>query len=182
MPKFIDRTNRRYGRLLVLQQATSGFWLCLCDCGQQTIVQGGHLGNGHTKSCGCLKIEAIRQTGMAQRAGYQPGDAPIGRYGVCSVCGDRTSNRRITRCLKCTVANRSGENHPRWNKIAATATLQTGRDRARRRKTLDICEECRAAPAVDRHHRDGNPLNNQPDNLMGLCRRCHMVLDGRIPG
>ncbi|WP_435175626.1 HNH endonuclease [Halorussus sp. AFM4] len=27
---------------------------------------------------------------------------------------------------------------------------------------------------VDVHHRDGNPNNNDPDNLVALCRRCHL--------
>jgi 5-methylcytosine-specific restriction endonuclease McrA len=27
---------------------------------------------------------------------------------------------------------------------------------------------------VDVHHRDGNPNNNDPDNLIALCRRCHL--------
>lgn len=30
---------------------------------------------------------------------------------------------------------------------------------------------------VDVHHRDGNPNNNDPDNLVALCKRCH--LEGR---
>lgn len=27
---------------------------------------------------------------------------------------------------------------------------------------------------VDVHHRDGNPKNNDPDNLVALCKRCHL--------
>jgi hypothetical protein len=33
---------------------------------------------------------------------------------------------------------------------------------------------------VERHHKDGNPLNNDPGNIDRLCRRCHMVVDGRL--
>lgn len=33
------------------------FWYCLCDCGRNAIVGGTHLLDGHTKSCGCLKLE-----------------------------------------------------------------------------------------------------------------------------
>lgn len=29
-------------------------WHCLCDCGNECNVAGGHLVSGHTKSCGCL--------------------------------------------------------------------------------------------------------------------------------
>lgn len=31
------------------------YWLCKCDCGNDIVVSIGHLRNGHTKSCGCLK-------------------------------------------------------------------------------------------------------------------------------
>ena len=33
-------------------------WICLCDCGNQTIVANSNLKNNHTKSCGCHKKEA----------------------------------------------------------------------------------------------------------------------------
>lgn len=32
---------------------------CLCDCGKIIIVQSPHLKSGHTKSCGCLRVEVI---------------------------------------------------------------------------------------------------------------------------
>ena len=31
--------------------------MCKCDCGNETIVVGGRLNYGTTKSCGCLKRE-----------------------------------------------------------------------------------------------------------------------------
>ena len=34
-------------------------WLCLCDCGNQTIVETQKLRSGHTKSCGCLSGEPL---------------------------------------------------------------------------------------------------------------------------
>ncbi len=51
--------------------------------------------------------------------------------------------------------------------------VETGRSRARRMMpVLGDCERC-GAPAVDRHHKDENTLNNSLDNLEQLCRRCH---------
>ena len=41
------------------------------------------------------------------------------------------------------------------------------------------CENC-DAPAKDRHHLDGNKLNNKLNNILLLCRYCHMLFDGRI--
>lgn len=35
-------------------------WLCKCICGNTTIVSTCHLKSGHTKSCGCHKINVIK--------------------------------------------------------------------------------------------------------------------------
>jgi hypothetical protein len=61
------------------------------------------------------------------------------------------------------------------------ATPDSKRGRARQKYVLpDICDQCKDAPAVERHHIDGNPGNNIPQNLSFLCRRCHQELDGRL--
>jgi len=57
-PTFMDLTGKRFGNLVVIGR-TKGrdkqrvYWRCKCDCGNETIVQGGHLRYKHTKSCGC---------------------------------------------------------------------------------------------------------------------------------
>jgi NMD protein affecting ribosome stability and mRNA decay len=43
----------------------------------------------------------------------------------------------------------------------------------------ELCEHCPRL-AVDHHHKDGNDLNNQADNIAKLCRRCHLLADGRL--
>lgn len=53
--------GQRFGRLIVikdLKECRNGksIWLCLCDCGQETICKGCDLRRGHTKSCGCGRI------------------------------------------------------------------------------------------------------------------------------
>lgn len=70
-----------------------------------------------------------------------------------------------------------GERHPAWKGDAATTT--TKRERAQRRYQLGQCERC-LKPATDRHHRDGDTGNNAPSNVELLCRRCHMIVDGRL--
>lgn len=37
-----------------------------------------------------------------------------------------------------------------------------------------ICEICGSTKNIDVHHKDGNFSNNDPENLMLLCRSCHM--------
>ena len=61
--KPIDLTNQKFGKLKVLYRlkysktAHTYLWLCQCDCGNIIEVSGNNLRSGHTKSCGCLKLE-----------------------------------------------------------------------------------------------------------------------------
>lgn len=55
--RFRDLTGQRFGKLVVQKLAVDEVnkpkkWLCLCDCGKETVVRGGNL--HRTKSCGCL--------------------------------------------------------------------------------------------------------------------------------
>lgn len=69
-----------------------------------------------------------------------------------------------------------GPSHYAWKGDAASKS--SGRERARNRYPLTPCERC-GKPGLDRHHVDGNTLNNAPANIQILCRRCHMEVDGR---
>lgn len=61
MPKFIDITGQKFNRLTVIARADNRkkhvTWLCKCDCGNETVVEGSALKNGGVKSCGCLSRE-----------------------------------------------------------------------------------------------------------------------------
>ncbi len=60
-------------------------------------------------------------------------------------------------------------------------SVHSGREVAQRWFPLpELCERCKKAPPIDRHHIDGNTHNNVRDNLMMLCRRCHQIVDGRL--
>lgn len=71
----------------------------------------------------------------------------------------------------------TGSTHPAWK--GDNASDGAKRTRARRMYVVDDCERC-GKPAMDRHHRDGNPGNNDPSNVAILCRKCHMLADGRL--
>lgn len=70
---FIDLTDQRFGRLLVISRAPSpisdkrpcAYWNVVCDCGKTKIVKSASLRNGLTKSCGCL----LRQNNDPNREG-----------------------------------------------------------------------------------------------------------------
>jgi len=62
MSKLIDLSGKRFGRLTVIGRAINSpggesQWFCKCDCGNLKIVQGNHLRDGATQSCGCLAAE-----------------------------------------------------------------------------------------------------------------------------
>lgn len=66
-----DLTGQKFTRLLVLERVEdrvtkSGArriqYKCLCDCGNYKIVDGRHLKDGSTMSCGCLANEVHRQS------------------------------------------------------------------------------------------------------------------------
>lgn len=61
-----DLTGLKFSRMLVIERAPDHFkpngakvimWKCRCDCGKESVVVGGDLKNGGTKSCGCLRAE-----------------------------------------------------------------------------------------------------------------------------
>lgn len=68
MGRLIDLAGLRFGRLTVVERygrypKGEVTWLCKCDCGETTIVNGVHLRSGDTKSCGCITRETPRRKG-----------------------------------------------------------------------------------------------------------------------
>lgn len=66
MPKKIDLTGHKYGRLTVINEAPTYYmksgdskvmWNCICDCGNTVAVSAGNLRSGTTNSCGCYQKE-----------------------------------------------------------------------------------------------------------------------------
>jgi len=67
----IDLTGQKFGRFVIIGQAGKDkwgklLWLCRCDCGNETIVQGSNLKSGSVKSCGCLRRERLTKHGYAK--------------------------------------------------------------------------------------------------------------------
>lgn len=64
MPALVDLTGQRFGRLVALKRvANIGFnagWLVQCDCGNALHVDSSKLRTGHTRSCGCLRVDTTR--------------------------------------------------------------------------------------------------------------------------
>lgn len=99
----------------------------------------------------------------------------------CLTCGDQfmPSKRHGRFCsISC---SRKAERNPMWR--GKEVDKEAARARARRLYSLDGiaceyqgCEEL----AKDRHHINGDTRNNDRSNIRFLCRRHHMVEDGRL--
>lgn len=73
---FKTLVGKKFGRLLVLQldhvnpKNYAGYWLCLCDCGIEKIIDGNALKSGATVSCGCFNSEKSSTHRMSQTRTY----------------------------------------------------------------------------------------------------------------
>lgn len=76
MPKKVDITGQRFGRLMVLEPTDQRngtreiIWKCQCDCGNIAYTTYHSLISGYNQSCGCLNREnsAIK----IKQHGYTP--------------------------------------------------------------------------------------------------------------
>ena len=64
MRKKLNLEGKRFGKLVAIEFSHSdknknSVWSCICDCGNETLVNSQRLITGKTKSCGCLKSESI---------------------------------------------------------------------------------------------------------------------------
>ena len=71
---------------------------------------------------------------------------------------------------------RFGADHHAWLRNHVSA--KGGRTRALREFELQPCAKCGNVNS-ERHHIDGDSTNNHEHNIMFLCRKCHMIEDGR---
>lgn len=71
---------------------------------------------------------------------------------------------------------RFGAEHHGWK--GNNITIASGRNRAERKFPSKPCQMCGKRRA-ERHHVDENTANNDPANVVFLCRKCHMKVDGR---
>lgn len=65
MSGYKDLVGQRFGRLIVLERDgtknRNSLWVCQCDCGIQKSIRSDLLNKGTTKSCGCLRSDAMKK-------------------------------------------------------------------------------------------------------------------------
>lgn len=88
----MDLTGEKYGTLTVIKRAENKgkkkMWLCKCDCGNEVIVAGGNLRNGHTQHC----LECgYRLTGLSIKTHGKSNTPLFGIWhGMITRCEDKT--------------------------------------------------------------------------------------------
>lgn len=89
MPRRIDMTDRRYGRLTVVKPSLVDpeKWVCQCDCGKAKEINGCSLRRGLTQSCGCLHVEAMKARGTHHKSKTKI-------YRLWSMMLDRCNNQK----------------------------------------------------------------------------------------
>ena len=101
--KINSLVGQRIGNLVVDEyfgKDGDGHWyLCLCDCGNETIVRRNHLLSEHTRSCGCLKLKTAIANGKKARSvklihGHMIGHKPTITYKAWSNMKSKCRNPR----------------------------------------------------------------------------------------
>lgn len=96
MPKIIDLTNKRFGRLIVLYKdsnkktKTGCYWVCKCDCGNIKSIRSDHLRKGHILSCGCYNKELLSELRTENLKGQK-----FGMLRVIKQSGERDLDNRV---------------------------------------------------------------------------------------
>lgn len=92
-----DITGEKYGRLLIqkiIWDAEEPMVVCQCDCGSIVTLRKHEVQSGHTKSCGCLKIEHWNEVNNVDHSGK------ISETGVkiLSKAGKNKKNQQLWNC------------------------------------------------------------------------------------
>lgn len=98
---------------------------------------------------------------------------------ICKICNKQFISKRRSKqtcsreCFyKLLSIGKIGKLNPRFN--------HGWRQYHRATKHILACQNCDRKYTLETHHIDGNKRNNNPNNLLKLCRRCHMLIDGRF--
>lgn len=88
-----DLTNKKFGRLTVIEWLGNSKWKCKCECGNIVNVETSNLNNGNTKSCGCLQKERASECNHISLIGR--------RFGKLIVIKRVENNRFNHVCYEC---------------------------------------------------------------------------------
>lgn len=143
--------NMRFGRLVTIKKVEKSSkdkdkhykWLCLCDCGNTTIVRSSTLREGKTKSCGCLLHEIKNMKGVR-----------FGRLVALEHVGFASNGATLWRC-KCDCGNET---------IVRQCNLNSGKTRSCGCLDIDNTKEANTT-----HGKSGTRLYNIWSKIKERC-------------
>lgn len=198
-----DMVGQRFGRLTVIRDSGERLdkrvlWECLCDCGETSFVIGQNLRKGNTRSCGCFRKECYGKSRFIDRTGQRFGRLTVLRKDdiklhrirwLCKcdcgnekvITGNDMVSKHVTSCGCYQLESRSGENCHLWKggiskepySFNWNGTLKK-RIRERDNYTCRICGKRPEGEELSIHHIDYNKRNLDENNLISLCRSCHI--------
>lgn len=140
--RLVDMTGVRCNRLTVIEihgRAKNGkaTWLCRCDCGTETVVDGTSLRLNHTLSCGCWRAE------NSSRSLTIHGEAREGR---------RTKEYRIWKGM---ITRCTNPNIPCWPRYGGRGIVVCKRWMDKFTNFLEDMGRCPKRMSLDRIDNDG---------------------------
>ena len=194
MPKALDITGQRFGKLVAISKAESRkgktYWLCQCDCGNTKEIQTCHLVNGSIRSCGCLTSNSINNiiNNVSQ---------DIGETRICEICGKefilQINNFTRKCCYECA---------PRQGQDLTPSEVVSIKRRAIKKALVDYkggqCCRCgynKSLRALEFHHLDSNEkdftisrcitksmdtLKQEVDKCILVCSNCHAEIHDEL--
>jgi hypothetical protein len=100
---------------------------------------------------------------------------------ICEDCGNRLKASTGKRCIKCEAVRKRGEGNPRWagGKSFESYPAEFCRELKERIRARDghVCQYCvrpQNGELLHVHHIDYDKRNVSEENLVSLCRPCHL--------
>lgn len=133
----------RVGMLTLVEYKVGSFWLCKCDCGEETTVVTGNLTSGNTRSCGCqMKSSSQKNIEKARLKVLEDRRNKLARYSADAIAAAKAAQieRELNDRRKISEArDLKAQDRP----IRLTKREQEKLEAERR------AEAARAAPAVE---------------------------------
>lgn len=169
--KSCELLGQTFGRLTVISRAGSNtagqaLWMCQCSCGGTARTTSGKLNGGHTRSCGCIKIERISKIRRISK--------PLGKCAV-NDCEELVSSSGVRYCKKHDARFRRN-GHPNLTRrengrgsINDAGYVDMGVNGRRQYEHILIAEKALGKPLPGGavvHHANGKKSDNRPCNLV----------------
>lgn len=97
----LDLRGMRFGRLIATELVGKDkqgklMWLCVCDCGNESIVRRAGLRNGGTTSCGCVQRESLLICISRQKKKLRKPDGEAAKRGILTSYKSMARKRKLT--------------------------------------------------------------------------------------